>query len=261
MLNYEIIDNQKDEWVVFVHGIGGSTRTWEKQIDAFSKRYNLLLLDLPGHGSNADNVIRKVSPRKLYKGIKATLDALGIEKAHFVGLSLGTVVIANFAVCFPQYVKSIVLGGPSLKLNSVSQVAVVCANKVKNIMPYEQLYQFFAWFMMPKRNHEKSRRIFLREVVKLKKETMYAWIEYLQCVLKPEKLLKKLDVLEKKILFISGEEDHCFVSGAKAVAKKAKNIEVAVIEKCGHICSIENWKTFNQVALDHLASHKGKTTN
>ena len=78
MLKYEILDNNKEEWVVFIHGIGGSTKTWEKQIDAFSEKYNLLLLDLPGHGANADNVIKRVSPRKLYKGIRQTLDALGI---------------------------------------------------------------------------------------------------------------------------------------------------------------------------------------
>ena len=57
MLKYEIIDNKAEEWVVFIHGIGGSTKTWNKQIDAFSENYNLLLLDLPGHGLNANKII------------------------------------------------------------------------------------------------------------------------------------------------------------------------------------------------------------
>ena len=258
MLKYELIDNLKEEWVVFIHGIGGSTKTWGKQIEEFSKKYNLLLLDLPGHGLNADNIIHKVSPRKLHKGIKDTLDSLQIKNAHFVGLSLGTVVIAQFAVCFPQYVKSVILGGPSLKLTKVSKAAVICANKMRGMVPYEFLYQFFAWFMMPKKNHETSRKIFLREVVKLDKETMFAWIEYLQYVLNPEKLLNRLDGLGKKVLFISGEEDHCFLDGAKSVVEKAKNMELKIIEKCGHICSIENWKTFNQLALEHLSMHGGR---
>jgi pimeloyl-ACP methyl ester carboxylesterase len=260
MLKYELIDNQKEEWVVFVHGLGGSTKTWNKQIEEFSENYNLLLLDLPGHGSNADNIIQKVSPKKLHKGIKETLDYLHIEHAHFVGLSLGTLVIAQFAICFPQYVDTIILGGPSLKLTNVSSVAVICANKIKGIVPYESLYQFFAWFMMPKKNHEHSRKIFLREVVKLDKDTMFAWIEYLQYSLKPEKLLQRLDVLGKKVLFISGDEDHCFLDGARSIAKKAKNMELKIIDKCGHICSIESWKNFNQLALDHL-KHHGKRSH
>ena len=253
MLNYETIDNQKEEWVVFVHGIGGSTRTWEKQIDAFSERYNLLLLDLPGHGLNADNVVHRVDSNELHASIRETLDFLQIESAHFVGLSLGTIVIANFAVCYPDYVKTIILGGSSLKLSGIYKGAVILANKIKRIVPYEFLYKFFAWFMMPKKRHKKSRHIFLREVVKLHKETMFAWIEYIQFTLHPEHILAKLDVLGKKILMISGDEDHCFIADAIVLARKMKHTEIKIIEKCGHICSIEKWSVFNRLALEYLS--------
>lgn len=252
MLKYELIDNQKEEWVVFVHGIGGSTKTWNKQIDNFSKCYNLLLLDLPGHGLNADNVIDKVEPEKLHHDIKETLDYLHIDNAHFVGLSLGTLVIANFAVCYPSYIKTIILGGSSLKVTGFAKVAVILADKLKHILPYKFLYKFFAWFMMPKKNHKKSRSIFLREVVKLNKRTMFAWIEYLQCALNPEHFLAELDILKKKILFISGDEDHCFLDNAKIIAEKMKTTELKIIEKCGHICSIEKWGIFNNMVLEFL---------
>ena len=66
MLKYEIVNNQKQDWVVFVHGIAGSTLTWKKQVDDFSKQYNLLLLDLPGHGKNADNIIKKVGTYSMH---------------------------------------------------------------------------------------------------------------------------------------------------------------------------------------------------
>ena len=256
MLKYEIIDNRKEDWVVFVHGIGGSTKTWNKQIDAFSKDYNLLFLDLPGHGLNADNVIRKVDAKKLYKGIKDTLDHLQIRQAHFVGLSLGTIVIVNFVVCYPDYAKSIVLGGASLKISGIYASAVRLANLMKRHVPYEFLYKFFAWFMMPKKHHKKSRLIFLREVVKLNKETMFAWIEYLQVALHPEQVLANLGGMEKKILLISGDEDHCFIREAKLLAKKMRNAEIKVIEKCGHICSIEKWSVFNRIALEYLSKEK-----
>lgn len=256
MLKYEIIDNRKEEWVVFIHGMGGSTKTWAKQIGAFSESYNLLLLDLPGHGLNADNVIYQVDPDKLHDGIKDTLDHLNISSAHFVGLSLGTLVIADFAICYPDYVETLILGGASLKLTGIYRSAVKIANRIKRIVPYKFLYKFFAWFMMPNKNHKKSRLIFLREVVKLKKETMFAWIKYLQITLHPEHILTKLDLLGKRILLISGDEDHCFIDGAKALAKKIRNTELHIIEKCGHICSIEKWNAFNCVALEYLQKYK-----
>lgn len=203
---------------------------------------------------NADKIIRKVDTKLLHNGIKDTLDYLNIKSAHFVGLSLGTIVIANFAVCYPDYVKTIILGGSTLKISGVSGKAVVLANKIKRIVPYEFLYKFFAWFMMPKKHHKKSRSIFLREVEKMNKETMFAWIEYLQIALKPEKILKKLDFINKKILLISGDEDHCFLANAKSLAKKMKSVRIEVIEKCGHICSIEKWSSFNNISLDYLKS-------
>ena len=254
MLTYEAIDNDKEEWVVFIHGIGGSTKTWKKQIDEFSEKYNLLLLDLPGHGNNSDNIIDKVKPEKLHKGIKETLDHLNIESAHFVGLSLGTIVIANFAVCYPEKVKTIILGGSVLKVCGIYKSCVALSNAIKKCVPYKMLYKFFAWFMMPRENHKKSRMIFLREVVKLDKKTMFAWIEYLQVSLRPEQLLKKLDKIGKKILLISGDEDHCFLKGAKIFKAKVRNVDMFVIEKCGHVCSIEKWKVFNNVALGYLAA-------
>lgn len=255
MLKYEIIDNRAEEWVVFIHGLGGSTKTWKKQIEAFSQNYNLLLLDLPGHGLHAEEVIREVDHRKLHLGIKNTLDHLQIDSAHFVGMSLGTIVTVNFAVVFPDRVKSIILGGPSLQLSGFYKSALILCNKIKKLVPYRLLYRFFAWFMMPRRNHKQSRLFFLKESMKLRKETLYAWIEYLQIALNPEKLLQKLDVIGKKILMISGDEDHCFIGDAKSIAGRLKSAEIKIIEKCGHVCTLEKWNSFNTIALDYLSAH------
>ena len=254
MLKYELIDNQKDEWVVFVHGIGGSTKTWNRQIEVFSQRFNLLLLDLPGHGLNSDKIISKVDSQKLHNGIKDTLDHLGIESAHFVGLSMGTIVIVNFAVHHPEYIKSIILGGASLKVSGIYKLAVILANKMKRLVPYKFLYKFFAWFMMPRTNHKTSRSIFLREVMKLDKTTMYAWIEYIQFTLDPEQIISRLDELKKNILIISGDEDHCFIGGVKAIVNNQKYMKLNIIKKCGHVCSIEKSYDFNSMALNFLTN-------
>jgi pimeloyl-ACP methyl ester carboxylesterase len=106
--------------------------------------------------------------------------------------------------------------------------------------------------MMPKRNHKVSRNIFLREVVKLNKKTMYAWIEYIQLIRKPELFLSKLDSLKKNILIISGDEDHCFIGGVKKLVNKKKSMELSIIEKCGHVCSIEKSKEFNSQVINYL---------
>lgn len=254
MLKYEIIDNNKSEWVVFIHGIGGSTRTWGRQVEAFSEKYNLLLLDLPGHGSNASNVIHKVDVNRLNKGICDTLDHLNIESAHFVGLSLGTIVVTQFAIQYPSYVKGIILGGAALLMKGLTKQYVIWANMIKRFMPFKALCKFFAWFLLPKKNHKKSRNIFVREAIKLDKHTMWAWMDYLKTTLHPEKMLEQLNSLNKRILFISGNEDHCFLSGIKFINKHLVTSKLKILEHCGHVCSIEQAFNFNQCAVAFLAA-------
>lgn len=260
MLKYEIIDNEKESWVVFVHGIAGSTLTWKRQIEDFSQKYNLLLLDLPGHGRNADTVIKKVDIKKLNNAIKETLDYVGIEKAHFVGLSLGTIVIASFAINYPSYIKSIVFGGCVILLKNIYKNLIKFVNKVKKAMPYKEMYQFLAWFMMPKANHSKSRKIFLKEATKLNKETMLAWIEYLSNQINLQNLIEKLGELNIKMLFVSGDEDHCFIEGTKMLIHRLKNARIKVIKHCGHVCTIEKYKEFNRYALKYINNITASTS-
>ena len=54
MLHYTKYQNKKKElpWLTFIHGAGGSSSIWHKQIRFFSKFFNLLLIDLRGHGNS-----------------------------------------------------------------------------------------------------------------------------------------------------------------------------------------------------------------
>ena len=58
MMYYRKLENkQSDEWIVLLHGLCGNTAMWAQQIFTFNKHYNILLLDLPGHGNSTNAVI------------------------------------------------------------------------------------------------------------------------------------------------------------------------------------------------------------
>ncbi|MEA9429402.1 alpha/beta fold hydrolase, partial [Aeromonas caviae] len=78
------------DWVVFVHGAGGSSSIWFKQLRAYREHFNVLLLDLRGHGQS--NQLQQVvkghySFRAVTEDILRLLDHLRIPHAHFVGSS------------------------------------------------------------------------------------------------------------------------------------------------------------------------------
>ena len=50
-MNYKIYNNNSPEWVLLIHGLGGSINTWKYQIEDL-KGYNILAVDLEGHGGS-----------------------------------------------------------------------------------------------------------------------------------------------------------------------------------------------------------------
>jgi len=100
MINFNIIPNPVSHiWIVFIHGAGGSIRTWKRQVDSLQPYAKLLLLDLRDHGAS---VLIDPSPRQydfelISNDIKEVLDHLKITKAHFIALSLGTVLIQDLS--------------------------------------------------------------------------------------------------------------------------------------------------------------------
>lgn len=252
MLNYQIENRNSNKWLVFVHGIGGSTKTWKKQMNDF-KDYNLLLLDLPGHGgSQLQNFI--VNIKNVNKAIKETLDSLNITNADFIALSLGSLVMANFAAMYPEYIHSLILGGAVLSIVGGYKYLTLAANALKHVLPYRMMFNTFARIMLPKKNHALSRKIFIRESIKMRKDQFCAWISYLTQATHPQELLNKLKQNKLNICFISGDEDSCFIKGTRRVAQFLKNSSLHIIQKCGHVCSIEKAEEFNTEAQKYLDS-------
>src|SRR5882757_316105 len=94
--------------VVFVHGLAGSSSTWNEVLPALADRYTVLAPDLLGHGESA-------KPRGDYSlgayasGVRDLLTALGHDTATIVGHSLGGGVAMQFAYQFPERCDRLVL--------------------------------------------------------------------------------------------------------------------------------------------------------
>ena len=88
MINFTIYENKNSsQWVTFVHGAGGSSSIWFKQIRDFKNQYNVLLLDLRGHGQSKAGLKtafkNKYTFSSLSNDILEVLNHLKIEKSHF----------------------------------------------------------------------------------------------------------------------------------------------------------------------------------
>ncbi|MEO1191433.1 MAG: alpha/beta hydrolase [Pseudomonadota bacterium] len=96
--------------VVLVHGLGGSSNSFTPQMSVLAGRYRSIRPDLPGSARSA--VPETLTMPGLVEALQKLTAALGIERAHFVGHSLGTILCQHLAVAAPKLVASLALFGP-----------------------------------------------------------------------------------------------------------------------------------------------------
>jgi pimeloyl-ACP methyl ester carboxylesterase len=98
--------------IVFVHEFAGDHRSWEPQLRYFSRRYRCIAYSARGYApSDVPQDWEGYSQERVRDDVRAVLDALGIERAHIVGLSMGAFATLHFGMAYPQRALSLVLAG------------------------------------------------------------------------------------------------------------------------------------------------------
>ena len=243
------------EWVVFVHGAGGSSSIWFKQIKAYKQHFNLLLIDLRGHGKSNQLLKELMTSRYTFtavtQDILKVIDHLKIQSAHFVGMSLGTIIVRNLAELASERVRSMVLGGAVTRLNSRSHILVRLGNFGKHILPYMWLYKLFAYIVMPQKNQRESRHLFIREAKKLCQKEFKRWF-ILAADVNPLMRYFKDRELPIPTLYLMGDRDYMFIKPVKEMVAVHKLSVLREIPDCGHVCNVERPDDFNQHSIEFI---------
>ncbi|MCG6187421.1 alpha/beta fold hydrolase [Maribellus maritimus] len=248
------------DWVVFVHGIGGDSRTFSPQLKAFKPHFNLLFPDLRGHGASNNLPIPddgKYSLNLIAEDLFSLMDDLGIKKAHFIGGSFGATLIRIMQEIAPERFISVVSAGGVLRL-SISIYTVF--NFGKLMAPYINnhfLYKIMAYIIMPRKNHAKSRQVFINTAKSINEKEYASWLFILSEV---KHNLDKLfcEPFKTPALLIVGDQDHAFVKDSIRFCEKNPETELLVIPSCGHLSNIEKYTEFNSSALNFLLNDSRK---
>ncbi len=242
-------------WVVFIHGAGGSNVVWFKQLREFKKHFNVLLVDLRGHGKSK----KEYTQEERYKfdeialDVIKTMDHLRIEKAHLVGISLGCIVIRAIDKLAPGRAESIILGGAIIQFSSRINVLLSVAKLLQSILPYMWLYKINAWILIPYRKDIESRKVFIREAIRLGEKEFRKWLRMsgeIKYNLR-EFLIKEASA---PVLYIMGERDHMFLPMVSNLVSRHFNSKLEVISNSGHVCNIDQPDVFNERSINFIKS-------
>ena len=253
MLHYtSYIKDDSATWVTFIHGAGGSSRIWFKQVREFQKYFNVLLIDLRGHGKSQNLLaISKYSFERIGDEVIEVLDHLDIKKSHFVGVSLGTIVIREISERYPDRSLSLIMSGAIMKLNFMSTILVILGDLLKQVIPHLVLYRIFAYIVMPHHTQKVARQVFIEEAQKMSRHEFVRWFSLsreLFCLLKNFRSRGN----RNRTLYIMGDQDFMFLPSIKSIVQLHDLSTLKIIPNCGHVVNVQKAELFNQASIQFL---------
>ncbi|HEY0021037.1 MAG TPA: alpha/beta hydrolase [Longimicrobium sp.] len=246
------------EWVVFVHGAGGSSSIWYRQVREFRKAFNVLLIDLRGHGDSQPPLLLPYEGDRytfelVSREILDVLDHEEVASAHFVGISLGCILIRTIGEMAPERVRSMVMGGAIIRLNLRSRVLVALGNAFKRFIPYMWLYRLFAWIIMPRSRHREARNLFVTQAKRLCQKEFIRWFRLTYEVNPLLRRLFEQRELPIPTLYVMGDEDHMFLPSVSGlVSRHTRFSKLEVLPECGHVVNVDRPELFNVLSMDFI---------
>lgn len=96
--------------LLLVHGLSGSVRWWRRNVPSLARHFTVYAVELQGFAGNRG---RPLPPTASAQALQSFMTALGIERAHLVGHSMGGQICLHLAADNPQHVDRLVLAAPS----------------------------------------------------------------------------------------------------------------------------------------------------
>ncbi len=252
-MNYELSGKKKASVVILSHSLGCSLTMWEPQMHALEPHFQVLRYDIRGHG-RTEATPGPYTSELLAKDAIALLDGLGIDKVHWVGLSMGGMIGQAVALNHSDRLESLALcdttGAIPLEAQHLWQerIDAVCEKGIGSQMEPTMERYFTPSFL-------KSDPPMLGAI---RKQFLATPADgYLGCVEAIRRLnfLDRLSKIKIPTLIMVGEDDPGTpVSASQAIHEKISNSRLVIIQSARHLPNVEQPEAFNTNLLTFLKS-------
>jgi 3-oxoadipate enol-lactonase len=249
--NYELSGPEKAPVVMLSHSLGSSLSMWNPQMAALEPHFRVLRYDTRGHGAS-DAPTGAYTLDQLVEDARALLDALKIERVHFVGLSMGGMIGQGLALAQPGRLLSLSLCSTSAFIPEQAQPVIQERIDTARKEGLQALVDgtLARWFTPGylKKNPPEAQLI-RRQVL----ATPVAG--YIGCTEAIRKLnyMDQLSRIKLPTLIMVGEDDPGTpVSASKAIHERIAGSKLVIIPKMLHLHNVENSALFNANLLESL---------
>lgn len=255
-VNYIESGLTNDEALIFLHGIGGDSHSWDFQLDTFSSDYHTIAWDMPGYGTSSP--ISPMTFEKLSDSLIGMMDYLKIDQAHLVGHSMGGMVAQQAISASEDRFKSLVLSATSPafgKPDGDFQKKFISARlkPLEDGLTMPELAKKQVPNMIGDNANQKGIDLAIDSMSKVSVDTYTA---SMNCLVRFDRR-DNLDLIKIPALLIAGEKDtNAPAPMMEKMASKINNSTYSCISGAGHLANMEKPEKFDQIIINFLDNIK-----
>lgn len=250
-MNYELSGKKGSPVIVLSHSLASSLVMWNPQMDALNPHFQVLRYDIRGHGKS-DVTPGSYTLELLAEDVIGLLDALDIDRVHFVGLSIGGMIGQSLALNHLHRLRSLALCDSASVIPQEAQpIWQERINKALSKGMEAQVDETMERWFTPSFFKQSSPML---EIIR-KQILTTPVLGYIGCAEAIRKLnyLDQLSKIKIPTLIMVGEDDPGTpVSASEAMHKRLSNSNLVILPSARHLSNIEQAEAFNATLLKFL---------
>ncbi|MCW5606232.1 MAG: alpha/beta fold hydrolase [Burkholderiales bacterium] len=249
-VHYEIAG--EGPWVTMAHSLAWDSRMWDDFMDALTAKFKVLRYDTRGHGGT-DLTPGPYTLDLLADDAHALLEALGIRRTHWVGLSMGGMIGQTFAVKYPGVCQSMVLADTTSRFPAEAGPQWLNRIKLAETEGMNAIAEHLLgrWFTEPFR---KANPELMRQIGDAIRATPVEGFTSCAHAVRQIDLTGRLQEIDCPALIMVGEHDPGTTpEQARALHAAKPNSELVVIPSAAHMSSAEQPQVFREHMLGFLS--------
>lgn len=245
------------EPLVLFHGFTGSSETWTSFIAKLQKDYDVITIDLPGHGKTVTKP-GKTLPM-FADDFKQILAVLNMKQIHLLGYSMGGRIALALSLEYPELVKTLMLESASPGIESVFERNArkladdKLANKIsqEGITAFVDYWENIPMFTTQKSLSKETQQAIRQERLRQTENGLSQSLQFMGTGVQPS-YWDKLASLSLPVLLIVGELDKKFVELNEKMVSLIKDVEMITVPKAGHAVHLEKSNDFESIVSKFL---------